>query len=153
MNGVSFMIFKIKNFGKIAEANIKLDGITVICGNNDTGKSTVGKALFSFFNALTDYKNKIDAHKNNILRTSIRNYASDPMDLPVKVLYPENSMEFISEHDNHLSLEEVKEFLELSYGVKLPKIDLFLLSINNNQLLVVANLVYLYYNINSWLFL
>jgi len=115
------MIFKIKNFGKIAEANIKLDGITVICGNNNTGKSTVGKALFSFFNALTDYKNKIDAQKNSKLRTAIRNYAADPMDLPVKVLYPENSMDFISEHDNHFSLDEVKDFLELSYGVKLPK--------------------------------
>ena len=115
------MIFKIKNFGKIAEANIKLDGITVICGNNNTGKSTVGKALFSLFNALTDYKNKIDAQKNSKLRAAIRNYAADPMDLPVKVLYPENSMDFISEHDNHFSLDEVKEFLELSYGVKLPK--------------------------------
>lgn len=115
------MIFKIKNFGKIAEANIKLDGITVICGNNNTGKSTVGKALFSFFNALTDYKNKIDAQKNSKLRAAIRNYAADPMDLPVKVLYPENSMNFISEHDNHFSLDEVKEFLESSYGVKLPK--------------------------------
>ena len=115
------MIFKIKNFGKIAEANIKLDGITVICGNNNTGKSTVGKALFSFFNALTDYKNKIDAQKNSKLRAAIRNYAADPMDLPVKVLYPENSMDFISKHDNHFSIEEVKDFLELSYGVKLPK--------------------------------
>jgi len=115
------MIFRIKNFGKIAEANIRLDGITVICGDNNTGKSTVGKALFSFFNALTDYKNKIDAQKNNKIRVAIRNYAADPMDLPVKVLYPENSMNFISEHDNHFSLEEVKEFLELSYGVKLPK--------------------------------
>lgn len=115
------MIFKIKNFGKIAEANIILDGITVICGNNNTGKSTVGKALFSFFNALTDYKNKIDAQKNSKLRAAIRNYAADPMDLPVKVLYPKNSMDFISEHDNHFSLDEVKDFLELSYGVKLPK--------------------------------
>ena len=115
------MIFKIKNFGKIAEANIKLDGITVICGNNNTGKSTVGKALFSFFNALTDYKNKIDAQKNGKLRAAIRNYAADPMDLPVKVLYPENSMDFISKHDNHFSIDEVKDFLELSYGVKLPK--------------------------------
>lgn len=115
------MIFKIKNFGKIAEANIKLDGITVICGNNNTGKSTVGKALFSFFNALTDYKNKIDAQKNSKLRAAIRNYAADPMDLPVKVLYPKNSMDFISEHENHFSLDEIKEFLELSYGVKLPK--------------------------------
>lgn len=115
------MIFKIKNFGKITEANIKLDGITVICGDNNTGKSTVGKALFSFFNALTDYKYKIDAQKNNKLRAAVRNYASDPMDLPVKALYPENSMNFISEHDNHFSLDEVKEFLELSYGLKLPK--------------------------------
>jgi len=115
------MIFKIKNFGKIADANIKLDGITVICGYNDTGKSTVGKAVFSFFNALTDYKNKIDAQKNSKLHAAIRNYAADPMDLPVKVLYPENSMDFISKHDNYFSLDEVKEFLELSYGVKLPK--------------------------------
>ena len=115
------MIFKIKNFGKIAEANIKLDGITVICGNNNTGKSTVGKALFSFFNALTDYKNKIDAQKNSKLRVAIRNYAADPMDLPVEVFYLRNSIDFISEHDNHFSLDEVKEFLELSYGVKLPK--------------------------------
>lgn len=114
------MIFKIKNFGKIVEANIKLDGITVICGDNNIGKSTVGKALFSFFNALTDYKNKIDAQKNSKLRATIRNYAN-PMNLHVKALYPENSMNFISEHDNHFSLEEVKEFLESSYGAKLPK--------------------------------
>ena len=111
------MIFKIKNFGKIVEANIKLDGITVICGDNNIGKSTVGKALFSFFNALTDYKNKIDAQKNSKLRATIRNYAN-PMNLHVKALYPENSMNFISEHDNHFSLEEVKEFLESSYGAK-----------------------------------
>ena len=55
------MNLKIKNFGKITNADIKLDGITVICGNNNTGKSTVGKALFSFYNSLYDYKNKTDA--------------------------------------------------------------------------------------------
>jgi predicted ATPase len=115
------MIFKIKNFGKIAEANIKLDGITVICGNNNTGKSTVGKALFSFFNALTDYKNKIDAQKNSKLIAAIRNYPSDLMGLPVKFLQSESSMDFISKHEKDFSLEEVKEFLELSYEVKLPK--------------------------------
>lgn len=115
------MILKIKNFGKIAEANIKLDGITVICGDNDTGKSTVGKALFSFFNALTDHKNKIYAQKYNKIRTTIIRCTSDPINLPVNVLYSESSQDFISEHDNHFSLEEVKEFLELSYGVKLPK--------------------------------
>lgn len=53
------MNLKIKNFGIISEADIKLDGITVICGNNDSGKSTVGKALFGFFNSLNDLESKV----------------------------------------------------------------------------------------------
>ncbi|CAA6816839.1 MAG: ABC transporter, ATP-binding protein [uncultured Sulfurovum sp.] len=40
------MELQLKNIGMIKEANIKLDGLTVIAGENDTGKSTVGKALF-----------------------------------------------------------------------------------------------------------
>ncbi len=147
MNGVKFMIFKIKNFGKIAEANIKLDGITVICGDNNTGKSTVGKALFSFFNGLNDYKSKIDAQKNSKLRATIRNYASNPMDLPfVKTFYSENSIDFISEHNNHFSIGEVKEFLESSYGVKLPKEQLVSLVeyLNTPEIDILNEYVYRY---------
>ena len=69
------MIFKIKNFGKIAEANIKLDGITVICGDNDTGKSTVGKALFSFFYSLYDLNNRIYNYKISQIRNYLFSYA------------------------------------------------------------------------------
>ena len=90
------MILRIKNFGKIAEADIKLDGITVICGNNNTGKSTVGKALFSFFNALNDYKNKIYTQKANKLRVVIRNYSSDSMELSVKIPYLDRTIEFLA---------------------------------------------------------
>ena len=92
------MNLKIKNFGKIAEADIKLDGITVICGKNNTGKSTVGKALFSFYNALNDYKNKIDAQKNNKLKTTVRNYVSHSMNSSVSMLYTESSLEYIAKH-------------------------------------------------------
>lgn len=35
----------------VEEADIKLDGLTVIAGENDTGKSTVGKALFCLLKA------------------------------------------------------------------------------------------------------
>jgi len=35
----------LRNIGMIKEADVKLDGLTVIAGENDTGKSTVGKAL------------------------------------------------------------------------------------------------------------
>lgn len=53
------MKLNIKNFAKIKEADIIIDGITVIAGENNTGKSTVGKILFSLFNALSDIDKKI----------------------------------------------------------------------------------------------
>jgi len=40
------MELQLKNIGMIKEANVKIDGLTVVAGENDTGKSTVGKALF-----------------------------------------------------------------------------------------------------------
>ena len=53
------MRFVINNIGKIIHADVRLDGITVICGENNTGKSTIGKALFSYFNSMCDWRNKI----------------------------------------------------------------------------------------------
>ena len=53
------MKLKIQNFAKIKEANIVIDGITVSAGENNTGKSTVGKILFSLFNALSNLEEKI----------------------------------------------------------------------------------------------
>lgn len=52
------MKLKIENFAKISKAEIKIDGITVIAGENNTGKSTVGKILFAMFNALNDIDEK-----------------------------------------------------------------------------------------------
>lgn len=49
----------LKNIGKIAEAAVEIKGITVIAGENDTGKSTVGKALFSIFNSFYDVQKQI----------------------------------------------------------------------------------------------
>ena len=41
----------LKNIGMIKEADVKLDGLTVIAGENDTGKSTIGKSLFALAKA------------------------------------------------------------------------------------------------------
>lgn len=49
----------LKNIGKIKEADIEINGITVITGYNNTGKSTVGKALFGIFNSFEEIENKI----------------------------------------------------------------------------------------------
>lgn len=57
------MKISLKNIGKIKEANVEINGITVIAGENDTGKSTVGKALFCFFNGLYDIKQRMIKEK------------------------------------------------------------------------------------------
>nr|WP_296194516.1 AAA family ATPase [uncultured Anaerobutyricum sp.] len=53
------MKLSIRDFAKIKKADIVIDGITVIAGENNTGKSTVGKILFSLFNSLSDIEEKI----------------------------------------------------------------------------------------------
>ncbi len=45
------MRLTMKNTGKISRANVEIDAITVIAGENNTGKSTVGKVLFCMFNS------------------------------------------------------------------------------------------------------
>lgn len=46
------MELKIKNIGKIKEGNVKLDGITVISGKGDAGKTTVLKILSTVLDVL-----------------------------------------------------------------------------------------------------
>lgn len=43
-----------ENIGKIQHAEIDMDGITVIAGLNNTGKSTLGKSLYCIFSSLHD---------------------------------------------------------------------------------------------------
>lgn len=50
----------IENIGKIKKAEFDFRGITVIAGNNNTGKSTVGKVLYSFFNSLQNVSEKVE---------------------------------------------------------------------------------------------
>lgn len=53
------MKLTLKNIGKIREASVELNGITVIAGENNTGKSTVGRTLFSVFNSFYCIQDKI----------------------------------------------------------------------------------------------
>ena len=64
----------INNVGKVRNADINLDGITVICGDNNSGKSTVGKVLFAFFNAMCDFQNKIEKEKHSKIASYFSEY-------------------------------------------------------------------------------
>lgn len=49
----------LKNIGKIDEVSVEIDGITIIAGENNTGKSTVGRTLFSVFNSFYNIDEQI----------------------------------------------------------------------------------------------
>lgn len=53
------MKLSLRNIGKIKEASVEIDGITVIAGENNTGKSTVGRTLYSLFNSFCDIEEQI----------------------------------------------------------------------------------------------
>lgn len=56
------MKLKLRNILKVASADIELGGLTVITGENDSGKSTVGKILFSTLKAANNV-NQVDKIK------------------------------------------------------------------------------------------
>ena len=67
------MRLELNNIGIIDKADIKLDGLTVIAGENDSGKSTVGKVLYALIKTIrwssnvndSDDKEKVYIHKFN----------------------------------------------------------------------------------------
>lgn len=72
------MRLKIQNFAKVKEADILLDGITIIAGKNNTGKSTVGKVLDSMYNSTNNLETKMKNARKSRLRSivsQIINYA------------------------------------------------------------------------------
>ena len=48
-----------QNVGIIKNSTIKLDGLTIICGNNNSGKSTFGKALYATIESLSNLDEKL----------------------------------------------------------------------------------------------
>lgn len=58
------MDIEVKNFGTIADAHVHIGGLTVITGENDTGKSTIGKILFSIVKAIARYEFDLEEDKD-----------------------------------------------------------------------------------------
>ncbi|MDR1136462.1 MAG: ATP-binding protein [Clostridiales Family XIII bacterium] len=61
----------IKNIGKVSRAQIELNGITVMAGSNNTGKSTIGKVLFCLFNGFYKIDQKIRRERNYSINSSL----------------------------------------------------------------------------------
>lgn len=66
------MRVKIRNVAKILSADIEIDGITIIAGNNNTGKSTIGKILDAVFNAASNIDEKMNKARIDSLAFMLR---------------------------------------------------------------------------------
>jgi predicted ATPase len=61
----------LKNILKVVDATIKVDGITVIAGSNNMGKSTAGKALLTAISAFADMDQFIEKQRILNLRKEL----------------------------------------------------------------------------------
>jgi len=139
------MELELKNIGMINEANVKIDGLTVIAGENDTGKSTVGKLLFSIIKASSRYKEDLEENKEQkILSLIEKNYFqlrrrvdfSDKLALR-ELFYPPYFKRDIDEEqviaiDYRLKmLKEFNRYTLLDENINLKDIEKNLLDIKN----------------------
>ncbi len=107
------MKLSVSNCAKIESADIVIDGITVIAGANNTGKSTVGKILFSVFNAMNGIDSKIEDERKREIFSVCRRYINDTFDVEeiskIKYQNRENVVRTLWHKINKLSKEKLSE--------------------------------------------
>lgn len=107
------MKLHIENFAKIKKADIEINGITVIAGENNTGKSTIGKIIYCLYAVFKDLDIKVEyERKKSIVRallgsTSIREKILSYMDERSS----ENIMDIVNEIFA-LNINEIALYLE-----------------------------------------
>ncbi len=68
------MKLSIKNVGILSKVDLEINGITVIAGENDTGKSTISKSLYAIFNGCYRLEERIINTKLNTIVDEVFEY-------------------------------------------------------------------------------
>jgi len=66
------MHLSIRNLAKISSAEMDFNGITLIVGANNTGKSTAGRVLYAVFNSMHNFKERIYHERYEACRRALR---------------------------------------------------------------------------------
>jgi len=124
------MELQLKNIGMIKEANVKIDGLTVIAGENDTGKSTVGKIIFCIIKATSRYKEDFNESKiSNIEEQLDRLF-----------FYVRKNINFIDE-DVEEYYDELKDIFSVDYYIAHSKREEDYIKSLNNRLYPLRNII------------
>ena len=126
------MKLSIKNVGKLKEADVEINGITVIAGENNTGKSTVSKTLFSLFNGFYNFDKKLLELKSkditNIFLRFVQNLNRENVNILIDIsdkIVKDTSYKFdrnkliklIQENRNFISIEYLGEVSEKIFDI------------------------------------
>ena len=117
------MQIRLKNIGIIKDSVIALDGLTIITGKNNSGKTTVGKTLYSLFDAVADLQRKAENDKLFYIMRYLHNLdstleflryfrpsmLSDSTDFFSK--YPILNSIATGEYQNHISLKSIENLV------------------------------------------
>ena len=125
------MFLEIKNIGKFNNAKIEIDGITVIAGPNNTGKSTIGKFLFCIFNAFYDLEKKSRNEKleycnkiilNNIFKHKL-NFRYRIKQMYFSDLSDNNVLKTLDFTEEEIT-ERIENFAKNEFNVKINKSEI-----------------------------
>lgn len=114
------MKINIENIGIISDANIAINGISLIAGPNDSGKSTVGKILYSLIRGLNPNETVFFSEKNDSIRSLYQNVLKiirDNKDI--------NVAEFQTSKINDEWVESVLEKIDKFEGTQAKQLRLY----------------------------
>ncbi|MCL1863525.1 MAG: ATP-binding protein [Defluviitaleaceae bacterium] len=112
------MTLNIRNIGKLAVADVKLGGITVIAGENNSGKSTVGKVLFSVINGLCYDDSQVELDKQRELSRLLYSFCNnESMSIPSYIITPLLN-ELFEDEELAGSVEYLTEWVSKSHLLK-----------------------------------
>lgn len=117
------MELKLKNVNRVKFADIKINGLTVIVGLNNSGKSTIGRTLYSIIKAIAntelakaeDNESRLAKHVES-LYSRLKGLSLTKGLEDVTTVFPRNSSEFI--HQMREATDNVSFFREKEAYIK-----------------------------------
>lgn len=111
------MKISLTNIGKVKKADIEINGITVIAGENNTGKSTIGKALWSIFNSFHNIENELKKERKDIIFSKIEEFFREE--------YTESYLKARRKLRTTLLTKEILKLIEVERTKKIEKSDIY----------------------------
>lgn len=108
----------LENIGIIEKADIEINGLTIIAGNNDSGKSTIGKTAYSLTKSFEDFEKNYEKEKAEKMYLFFREfYISIRKNIDLRK-YPELS-KFMDDFRRYRRIDNIKLFKLISSSMNL----------------------------------